>query len=246
MTNEWVYRGVAGAAVALACTLAAPAVTTAAGSVPAQAGGGVAMVKQLVTTSGPDGAELRFEIRLSNDLDVAVSGLHVVEDLDGLLDNTGFLSRPRASTGTVQPEGGYLLWDGDIAPHATATISYVLSSASLTDPYTTSATSSWRGRTSGPCPVTYDPAPLGDTGEATMSCSARLAISAASALEPALAPGAPHAGGGGAAAELAAARAPHNRLASWLGWLMLAVACALGALLPVGLRRAARRHRPHA
>lgn len=85
---------------------------------------------EISKTAEPQEAEpgdpVTYTVTATNSGQTTLSPAHLTDDLSGVLDDASLTAGPTATTGTAQVTGNTLDWSGELAPGATATITYTV------------------------------------------------------------------------------------------------------------------------
>lgn len=82
------------------------------------------IAKTADATSAEPGQQVTYTLTVTNNGTTPVTGATVTDDLSGVLDDATYNGDADASTGTATVAGDTLTWSGDLAPGASATITY--------------------------------------------------------------------------------------------------------------------------
>lgn len=82
--------------------------------------------KSATPTSAGPGDTVAYTVTAANTGETTLSLAHLTDDLSGVLDDAAVTAGPTASTGTATVTGNTLDWSGELAPGATATITYTV------------------------------------------------------------------------------------------------------------------------
>ncbi|MGN5633187.1 DUF7927 domain-containing protein, partial [Streptomyces sp. AC154] len=87
-------------------------------------------VLEISKSADPQTAEqgdaVTYTIQAANTGETTLSPAHLTDDLSGVLDDAAVTAGPTATTGTATVTGNTLDWSGELAPGATATITYTV------------------------------------------------------------------------------------------------------------------------